>query len=167
MSKNEPVPGKIYRLTGEANDPCIAAGNDREECVVDPVKENIHKLIENINEQDGESFRVVWFKEWDETFTARELCTLYRGSEKILEGGDPDIETRLRKIQIHNRGLRQCATMLLAHSLRESDGRLLTAFKAAYQEAADNGEKVFIFNGWGEIFTADAKCMIQDLEESS
>ena len=43
----------------------------------------------------------------------------------------------------------------------------LAAFKAAYQEAADNGEKVFIFNGWGEIFTADAKCMIQDLEESS
>ena len=110
MRKNEPVPGKIYRLTGEANAPCIAAGNDWEECVVDPVKENIHKLIEDINEHDGESFRVVWDgvqlachdDQPDSLIECLDFCTLYNGSTKITDGSGSDIETRLRQIRREN-----------------------------------------------------------------
>ena len=110
MSKDEPVPGKIYKLTGSTGDPCIAAGNTWAESVVDPIKENIRKLVKDINEQCDESVWVVMDGDY---------CTLYNESwrsgrgygdcpwsakvqVKITEGCDFEIEARLKQIAKEN-----------------------------------------------------------------
>ena len=99
---DEPVPGKIYKLTGSTGDPCIAAGNTWAESVVDPIKENIRKLVKDINEQCDESVWVVMDGDY---------CPLYneswrgRGSRrevKITEGCDFEIEARLKQIAKEN-----------------------------------------------------------------
>ena len=90
--KDEPVPGKIYKLTGSTGDPCIAAGNTWAESVVDPIKENIRKLVKDINEQCDESFRVVM---------GGDYCTLYN-EVKITEGCDFEVEARLKQIAKEN-----------------------------------------------------------------
>jgi hypothetical protein len=49
MPENEPQQGKIYRLIGGTDEPCIAAGNTWEESVVDPVEATKKKE----EEEDG------------------------------------------------------------------------------------------------------------------
>ena len=92
--KDEPVPGKIYKLTGSTGDPCIAAGNTWAESVVDPIKENIRKLVKDINEQCDESFRVV--------DKQQAVTWLLRDEVKITEGSDFEIEARLKQIAKEN-----------------------------------------------------------------
>jgi hypothetical protein len=59
---------------------------------VDPIKENIRKLVKDINEQCDESFRVVMDGDY---------CTLYN-EVKITEGSDFEIEARLKQIAKEN-----------------------------------------------------------------
>ena len=59
---------------------------------VDPIKENIRKLVKDINEQCDESFRVVMDGDY---------CTLYN-EVKITEGCDFEVEARLKQIAKEN-----------------------------------------------------------------
>ena len=61
---------------------------------VDPIKENIRKLVKDINEQCDESFRVV--------DKQQAVTWLLRDEVKITEGSDFEVEARLKQIAKEN-----------------------------------------------------------------